>query len=109
MTDKNSSKNIKRFLCLSFAAAMLFSAFPAVAEDDFWDEPMKIDAAAKSQQKAVTDQEFNKVINFFNKKKKNRKKKRSQKDNQSARRFRKVLLCLIQILLRLRMRLILPL
>ncbi len=79
MTDKNSSKNIKRFLCLSFAAAMLFSAFPAVAEDDFWDEPMKIDAAAKSQQKAVTDQEFNKVINFFNKKKKKQEEKKKPK------------------------------
>ena len=57
----------------------LFAPNFASADDaDFWDEPVKIDNAAKSQEKAVTDQEFNKVLNFF-KKNKPKKKKRKRK------------------------------
>ena len=61
------------FFCLSVA--------PVIADDsaDFWDEPMKVDSAAKSQQKAVTDQEFEKVMKMFEKKKKKKEEKNRPK------------------------------
>ncbi len=57
------------------------SLVPAIADDgeDFWDEPMKVDSAAKSQQKAVTDQEFEKVMKMFEKKKKKKEEKNRPK------------------------------
>lgn len=59
------------------------SFVPAFAEDgaDFWDEPMKIDAAAKSQEKSVTNQEFEKVMQMFEKKKKKQAEKKKPKGN----------------------------
>ena len=55
-------------------------ALPCAAfDDDFWDEQIKIDEAAKSQQRAVTDQEFNKVLDFFNRKKKKKEDKKKPK------------------------------
>lgn len=57
-----------------------FSLIPAFADDmDFWDEPIKIDSDAKSQQKAVTDQEFEKVMEHFEKNKKKKDKKKMPK------------------------------
>ena len=62
----------------------LFAPNFASADDaDFWDEPVKIDNAAKSQEKAVTDQEFNKVLNFF-KKKTNPKRRKEKEKNGCA-------------------------
>lgn len=69
---------MKRFLTFYLLVMFLAPALPCDAfDDDFWDEPIKIDEAAKSQQKAVTDKEFNNVLDFFtrNKKKKEEKKK----------------------------------
>lgn len=58
----------------------LFAPNFASADDaDFWDEPVKIDNAAKSQEKAVTDQEFNKVLNFFKKKQTKKEEKKKKK------------------------------
>ncbi len=67
------------FLIIFFSASIV----PAYAEisDDFWDEPMKIDSAAKSQQKSVTNQEFEKVMQFFEKKKKKKEEKDRPKGN----------------------------
>ena len=54
---------------------------PAFADDgDFWDEPMKIDSDAKNQQRAVTDQEFEKVMKFFERKKKKKEDKNKPKE-----------------------------
>ena len=59
---------------------LIFSSLSAMAfDDDFWDAPMQIDSEAKSQQKAVTDTEFNKVVEFFNKKKKKKEDKNKPK------------------------------
>ena len=69
---------MKRFLTFYLLVMFLAPALPCDAfDDDFWDEPIKIDEAAKSQQKAVTDKEFHSVLDFFtrNKKKKEEKKK----------------------------------
>ncbi len=70
---------MKRVLLL----LMLFSfVSPCFASDmDFWDEPMKIDTDAKTQQKAVTDQEFEKVMSLFEKKKKKAQEKKKPKGN----------------------------
>ncbi len=58
----------------------LAPALPCDAfDDDFWDEPIKIDEAAKSQQKAVTDKEFNSVLDFFTRNKKKKKEKKKPK------------------------------
>ena len=60
----------------------IFPVLPCSAfDDDFWDEPMKVDSAAKSQQKAVTDQEFEKVMKMFEKKKKKKEEKNKPKGN----------------------------
>ena len=62
---------MKRFLLLLVLFLMCNSTMPVMADDaDFWDEPMKVDQAAKNQEKAVTNQEFEK------KKKKQEEKKR---------------------------------
>ena len=42
----------------------------AYSDEDFWDEPMQIDESAKTQEKTVTDSDFEKVMSFFEKKKK---------------------------------------
>ena len=56
---------MKKFLTCYILLMFLLPALPCAAfDDDFWDEPIKVDNEAKSQQKAVTDQEFNKVLNF---------------------------------------------
>ena len=70
----NTMKKILSSLAIYF---ILLANIPAIAADDFWDEPMKIDEAAKNQEKSVTNQEFEKVMQFFekNKKKKEEKKK----------------------------------
>lgn len=72
---------MKRFLLLISLCFLCNSFLPALAESDgdFWDEPMKIDEAAKSQQKAVTDQEFEKVMKMFEKKKKKKADKNKPK------------------------------
>lgn len=70
---------MKKFICILFIISFCANVLPCCAEDDFWDEPMKIDSAAKSQQKAVTDQEFNKVIEMFTKKKKKKEEKNKPK------------------------------
>ncbi len=71
---------MKRILSLTFFICLATLSFPAMADDgDFWDEPMKIDSEAKSQQKAVTDQEFEKVMKFFEKKKKKKEEKNKPK------------------------------
>ena len=60
--------------------SMLFS--PAFADDtDFWDEPLKVDTEAKNQQKSVTNQEFEKVLNFLQKNKKKKEDKKKPKGN----------------------------
>lgn len=65
---------MKKFLSVIFIFSIFCSFQPVLADDgDFWDEPMKIDEAAKSQQRAVTDQEFEKVLKMFKKKKKDKK------------------------------------
>ena len=54
----------------------------SLADDaDFWDEPMKIDAKAKNQQQSVTNQEFDKVINFLKRNKKKKDDKKRPKGN----------------------------
>ena len=71
---------MKRFFVSLFLFCFVMSSLPCLAfDDDFWDEPIKIDNEAKSQQKAVTDQEFNKVLDFFNKKKKKKEEKKKPK------------------------------
>lgn len=71
---------MKRFLLLTFFICFTALSLPVLAEDsDFWDEPMKIDSEAKNQQKAVTDQEFEKVMKFFEKKKKKKEEKNKPK------------------------------
>ena len=70
-------KSMRKFGKLVFIIFLLTMS-PTFADDiDFWDESMKIDAEAKNQQKSVTNQEFEKVLNFLqrNKKKKEDKKK----------------------------------
>lgn len=58
----------------------IFSIIPSFADDmDFWDEPIQVDSDAKSQQKAVTDQEFEKVMEHFEKGKKKKEKKKKPK------------------------------
>lgn len=71
---------MKRILSLTFFICLATLSLPVLADDgDFWDEPMKIDSEAKNQQKAVTDQEFEKVMNFFEKKKKKKEEKNKPK------------------------------
>ena len=71
---------MKRFLLLLVLFLMCNSTTPVVAADaDFWDEPMKVDQAAKNQEKAVTNQEFEKVMQFFEKKKKKQEEKKRPK------------------------------
>ena len=71
---------MKRILSLTFLICLVTLSLPALADDgDFWDDPMKIDSEAKNQQKAVTDQEFEKVMNFFEKKKKKKEEKNKPK------------------------------
>lgn len=71
---------MKRFLLLLVLFLMCNSTMPVVAADaDFWDEPMKVDQAAKNQEKAVTNQEFEKVMQFFEKKKKKQEEKKRPK------------------------------
>ena len=71
---------MKRILSLTFFICLATLSLPVLADEgDFWDEPMKIDSEAKNQQKAVTDQEFEKVMNFFEKKKKNKEEKNKPK------------------------------
>ncbi len=66
---------MRKIFTLILALIFLSIFQPCKAEDmDFWDEPMKIDEAAKSQQKAVTDQEFEKVLKMFKKKTKEQPK-----------------------------------
>lgn len=74
---------MKKILSLFLILYLLSNAAIVLADDgaDFWDEPMKIDAAAKSQQKAVTDQEFEKVMQMFEKKKKKAAEKNKPKGN----------------------------
>ena len=68
---------IRFLLILSF---ICFAQLAVFAEDvDFWDEPVKIDNAAKSQEQAVTDQEFNKVLNLFKKKQTAKEEKKKKK------------------------------
>lgn len=71
---------MKRILSLTFSICLATLSLPVLADEgDFWDEPMKIDSEAKNQQKAVTDQEFEKVMNFFEKKKKKKEEKNKPK------------------------------
>lgn len=71
---------MKRFLTSGFILLFCSLMLPAFADDgDFWDEPMKIDSDAKNQQRAVTDQEFEKVMKFFEKKKKKKEDKNKPK------------------------------
>ena len=71
---------MKRFLLLLVLFLMCNSTMPVMADDaDFWDEPMKVDQAAKNQEKAVTNQEFEKVMQFFEKKKKKQEEKKRPK------------------------------
>lgn len=67
-------------LFMFLAGASLLPAF-AESDGDFWDEPMKIDSAAKSQEKSVTNQEFEKVMQMFEKKKKKQAEKNKPKGN----------------------------
>lgn len=71
---------MKKFFLLFLSFIFLTSLEPAIANDaDFWDEPMKVDQAAKNQEKAVTNQEFEKVMKFFEKKKKKKEEKKRPK------------------------------
>ena len=71
---------MKRFLLLLVLFLMCTAVMPVMADDaDFWDEPMKVDQAAKNQEKAVTNQEFEKVMQFFEKKKKKQEEKKRPK------------------------------
>ena len=70
---------MKKIFLLIAIFCIFCPVLPSFADDgDFWDEPMKIDEAAKSQQKAVTDQEFEKVLKMFKKKTKDKKKPQGQ-------------------------------
>ena len=75
---------MKKLLSLLFSALLVLQ-FSGVCyaeiSDDFWDEPMKIDDAAKNQQKSVTNQEFEKVMQFFERKKKKKEEKNKPKGN----------------------------
>ena len=63
---------MKKFLVLT--TALIFFANAAFCEGlDDWDDYIKIDEAAKSQQKTVTKDEFEKVMQQFEKKNKNSK------------------------------------
>lgn len=68
-----------------FSLLLIFisiTALSAIADDaDFWDEPMKVDAEAKNQQKSVTNQEFEKVLNFLQRNKKKKEDKKKPKGN----------------------------
>ena len=71
---------MKKFFLLFLSFIFLTSLAPAIADDaDFWDEPMKVDQAAKNQEKAVTNQEFEKVMKFFEKRKKKKEEKKRPK------------------------------
>ena len=71
---------MKRFFTCYLLLMFFLPTLPCAAfDDDFWDEPIKIDEAAKSQQRAVTDQEFNKVLDFFTRKKKKKEDKKKPK------------------------------
>lgn len=73
---------MKKLFILFLLLNMPLFCIPVFADDaDFWDEPMKIDSAAKSQQKSVTNQEFEKVMKFFEKKKKKKEEKKKPKGN----------------------------
>lgn len=73
---------MRRFLLLLILFCFGISCLPSLADgEDFWDEPMKIDAEAKSQQKSVTNQEFEKVMEMFEKKKKKQEAKKKPKGN----------------------------
>jgi hypothetical protein len=60
---------MKKNILLLIALSLIFSQSVANAEfdDDFWDAPMQIDQEAKSQQKTVTDKEFEKVMSVYEK------------------------------------------
>lgn len=71
---------MKRFVLLLVSLLMFSSSLSCLADgEDFWDEPMKIDEAAKNQERAVTDQEFEKVMKLFEKKKKKKQEKNKPK------------------------------
>ncbi len=71
---------MKKFFLLFLSFIFFTTLAPAIADDaDFWDEPMKVDQAAKNQEKAVTNQEFEKVMKFFEKKKKKKEEKNRPK------------------------------
>lgn len=73
---------MKRKLIWLFLLSFFILQMPGFAEDDdFWDAPMKIDSDAKNQQKSVTNQEFEKVIQMFEKKKKKQAEKKKPKGN----------------------------
>lgn len=78
---------MRRFLLLILlVSALILTKSPCRADDmDFWDEPMKIDSAAKSQERAVTDQDFEKVMKMFEKKKNKQKEKALPKGNATTR------------------------
>ncbi len=70
---------MKRFLILFLSFILLGQLLPVMAEEDFWDEPLKVDREAKNQQKTVTNQEFEKVMQFFERKKKKKEEKKKPK------------------------------
>lgn len=69
------------FRVLAFILISLIgSTIPAFADDmDFWDEPIQVESDAKTQQKAVTNQEFEKVMKHFEKKKNKAEEKKRPK------------------------------
>lgn len=71
---------MKKFFILLLSLIFLNQILPVFADDtDFWDEPLKVDQAAKNQEKAVTNQEFEKVMKFFERKKKKQEEKNRPK------------------------------
>lgn len=71
--------NMKKILSAIIFGFVFLTGCNAFAADDFWDEPMKIDEAAKTQEKSVTNQEFEKVMQFFERKKKKKEEKKKPK------------------------------
>ena len=73
---------MKKIFALLITISLLNIANISLADDaDFWDEPIKIDTAAKNQEKAITDQEFEKVLKIFERKKKKKEDKKKPKGN----------------------------
>ncbi len=62
-----------------FAFFIILTIFSSVAYADEWDEYIEVDEAAKSQQKTVTQDEFEKVLKQFKNKREEKQQKKLKK------------------------------